>query len=305
MLDLNDLYFFHTVSVHKGFSAAARASGIPKATLSKRVGILEDRLGVRLLERTTRNLRLTQVGLEVFDQVEAMLASADAAASAAAEARAEPNGVVRVASPQGLIQDLVIDLLPLFLHLYPRVKVQLKVINRRSDLIEDGVDVALRARTRLDADPNLIMRKFGETQTILVASHALLQRVPMPLSVDSLATLPTLTQYEERSEVIWELNGPDGEVRSVSHRPRLMCTSFDVLRESAIAGAGVTLLPDFVAAPAIASGKLIRILPDWQTPSSTLHAVFLSKRGLVPAVRAWLDFLATEVPKKLSGTTAP
>lgn len=300
MLDLNDLSLFHTVAFHKGFSAAARASGVPKATLSKRVAHLEEKLGVRLLERTTRSMRLTQVGLDVYEQVEAMLVNAKSAADAAAQAQSEPNGVVRVACPQGLIQDLVIDLLPVFLRLYPKVRVQLKIINRRADIVEDGVDVALRARMRLDADPNLIMRKFAETRSILVTSPALLGDLRSPLTIESLSTLPTLTQFEERGEVLWDLVGPDGEARQVSHRPRLMCTSFDVLRASAAAGAGVTLLPDFVAAPALASGDLVHILPDWQSPASTLHAVFSSKRGLAPAVRVWLDFLASEIPQKVA-----
>ncbi|WP_137153050.1 LysR family transcriptional regulator [Devosia sp. FKR38] len=299
MLDLNDLYLFHTVALHKGFSAAERASGIPKATLSKRVIQLEDQLGVRLLERTTRSLRLTQVGSDVYEQVEAMLVSAEAAADAAAQAQAEPNGVVRVACPQGLIQDLLIDLLPVFLNRYPKVRVQMKVINRRADLVEDGVDVALRARARLDSDPNLIMRRFGETRSFLVASPNLLTQLPAPPTIDTLAGLPTLTQHEERGEVIWQLVGPDAEERSITHRPRLMCTSFDVLRASAIAGAGITMLPDFVVASALESGALVHVLPAWQSQPSTLHAIFSSRRGLVPAVRVWLDFLAAEIPRKI------
>lgn len=299
MLDLNDLYLFHTVALHKGFSAAERASGIPKATLSKRVIQLEEQLGVRLLERTTRSLRLTQVGSDVYEQVEAMLVSAEAAADAAAQAQLEPNGVVRVACPQGLIQDLLIDLLPLFLRRHPKVKVQIKVINRRADLVEDGVDMALRARARLDSDPNLIMRRFGDTRSVLVASPLLLSQLPAPPEIDNLFTLPTLTQHEERGEVTWDLVGPDGNERSIIHRPRLMCTSFDVLRASAIAGAGITLLPDFVVASALACGDLLHILPAWQSRPSTLHAVFSSRRGLVPAVRVWLDFLAAEIPRKI------
>lgn len=300
MLDLNDLYLFHTVALHKGFSAAERASGIPKATLSKRVIQLEEQLGVRLLERTTRSLRLTQVGIDVYEQVEAMLVSAEAAADAAAQAQIEPNGVVRVACPQGLIQDLLIDLLPIFLLRYPKVKVQIKVINRRADLVEDGVDMALRARARLDSDPNLIMRKFGDTRSVLVGSPGLLAQLPAPLTIDNLYNVPTLTQHDERGEVVWDLVGPDGQQRSITHRPRLMCTSFDVLRASAIAGTGITLLPDFVAAPALDGGELAHILPEWQSHPSTLHAVFSSRRGLVPAVRVWLDFLAGEIPKKIS-----
>jgi DNA-binding transcriptional LysR family regulator len=301
MLDLNDLAYFHAVAVHKGFTAAARATGIAKATLSKRVAVLEERLGVRLLERTTRSLRLTEVGEAVMAQADAMLANAEAAFSAAALAQADPNGVVRVACPQGLIQDLLIDLLPVFLARFPKVKVQVKVINRRADLVEDGVDVALRARTKLDTDPNLIVRKLGQTRSLLVASPALLASLDRELTIDNVTEFPTLTQYEERGEVAWELQGPIGETRSITHRPRLMCTSFDVLRATAASGVGITLLPDFVAAPALANGELVQLLPDWQAPASTLYAVFSSTRGMVPAVRVWLDFLASEVPRKMSG----
>jgi DNA-binding transcriptional LysR family regulator len=300
MLDLNDLYYFHAVAAHKGFSAAARATGIPKASLSKRVALLEERLGVRLLERSTRSLRLTQVGSTVLEQVAVMLSGAEAAEAAAAQAQAEPNGVVRVGCPQGLIQDLVIDLLPVFLQRYPKVRIQLKVINRRADLVEDMVDVALRARTKLDSDPGLIMRKLGRSSGILVASPKLLEQHHHDISIDRLQDWPFLSQFEERGEVTWDLLGPNNELRQIVHTPRLMCTSFDVLRTSAIAGIGLTLLPDFIAAAAIKTGQLVHVLPDWYTPHGIIHAVFSSKKGLVPAVRVWIDFLATEVPKRVS-----
>lgn len=177
MQDLNDLAFFHAVATHQGFSAAARATGLPKATLSKRVALLEERLGVRLLERTTRRLRLTDVGQSVYEQVEAMLAGAEAAEAVAARAQAEPNGMVRVSCPQVMLQDLVIGILTGFLRRHPKVRVQLKILNRPADLVEDRVDVALRIRRSLDTDPNLIVRAMSRTRLVLVASPALLGRL--------------------------------------------------------------------------------------------------------------------------------
>lgn len=297
MQDLNDLYFFHAVATHQGFSAATRATGVPKATLSKRVAQLEDRLGVRLLERTTRRLRLTDVGRAFYEECEAMLAGAEAAEAVAARAQVEPNGMVRVSCPQGMLQDLVIDILPGFLRRHPKVRVQLKILNRAADLVEDRVDVALRIRRSLDTDPNLIVRAMGRTRLVLVASPALLEEVGSEVTLERLTELPTLSMNDERDEVTWELVGPEGGTRNLLHRPRLMCTSFDVLRTTALAGVGVALLPEHVGRDAIASGGLVHLLPEWHTPYGIIHAVFSSRKGLVPAVRALIDHLAAEVPR--------
>src|SRR3954471_21681804 len=138
--DLNDFYFFHAVVTHHGFSAAERATRISKGTLSKGVARLEERLQVRLLERTTRKLRVTEVGRAFYEQCQVILAGVEAAEAAAAQAFAEPNGMVRVSCPQGLIQNLVAEILPGFMNVYPKVRVQLRVINRPADLVDDGID---------------------------------------------------------------------------------------------------------------------------------------------------------------------
>ncbi|WP_210529517.1 LysR family transcriptional regulator [Rubellimicrobium arenae] len=298
MQDLNDLAFFHAVATHQGFSAAARATGLPKATLSKRVALLEERLGIRLLERTTRRLRLTDVGQSVYEQVDAMLAGAEAAEAVAARAQTEPNGMVRVSCPQGLIQDLLIDILPGFLSRHPKVRVQIKVLNRRADLVEDGVDIALRARASLDTDPNLIVRALGRSTLVLVASPALLATVQGGITIDRLVELPCLSMDGERDEVTWDLIGPAGETRVIQHRPRLICTSFDVLRAAALGGVGVAHLPEHAARAPIASGQLVHLLPEWHSAFGIIHAVFSSRKQLVPAVRALIDHLAVEVPRR-------
>ena len=300
MLDLNDLFYFHAVAAHQGFTAASRATGIPKATLSKRVAQLETRLEVRLLERTTRHLRLTEVGRAVYEQAETMLAGADGAERVAAQAQAEPNGVVRVACPQGLVEELLDGLLPEFLRRYPKVRVQVKLLNRRADLVDDGVDVALRVRFKLDDDPNLIVRKLTQSRGLLVASPDFVRAMPHPITLERLAELPMLSQFEEHEEVTWEITGPGGERRQIRHRPRLMCSSFVVLRTNAIAGIGVTILPEYTAAPAFASGELVHILPEWHASHGVVQAVFSSRKGLVPAVRVLLDYLAAEVPQRLT-----
>lgn len=298
MQDLNDLYYFHAVATHSGFSAAARATGVPKATLSKRVSQLEDRLGVRLLERTTRRLRLTDVGQAFYEECEGVLAGAEAAEAVAAHAQVEPNGMVRVSCPQGMLQDLVIDILPEFLRRHPRVRVQLKILNRPADLVEDRVDVALRIRSSLDTDPNLIMRALGRSRLVLVASPGLLREAGGDVTFERLTELPTLSMDDEGDEITWQLVGPEDETRSLSHRPRLLCASSDVLRTSALEGLGVALLPEHVGRSSIRTGRLVHLLPDWHSPFGTIHAVFSSRKGLVPAVRALIDHLAAEVSSR-------
>jgi DNA-binding transcriptional LysR family regulator len=299
MRDLNDLYLFHAVALHRGFTSASKVIGTPKATLSKRVAALESDLGVRLLERTTRNLRLTDVGRAVYDQVGIMLDAAAGAENVAAEAQLEPTGVVRLSCPQVFMQDLVTDILPGFLARYPKVRVQIKIINRAADLVEDGVDIALRARTKLDANPNLIVRKLAMSRFLLFASPAYLQNVGPLIQVRDLAKYATLSVYDEQEEVTWELEGPDGQLCNIAHRPRLLCSSFDVLRKAAMDGSGIALLPDFIAQPALSSGLLINVLPEWYSPYGIIHAVFASRRGLLPALRAMIDFLAEEIPKRV------
>ncbi|MFX4086902.1 LysR family transcriptional regulator [Sphingobium yanoikuyae] len=297
MRDLNDYYLFHAVVTHRGFSAAQRATGITKGTLSKAVARLEDRLGVRLLERTTRKLGTTEVGRAFYEQVEIMLTGADGAEAAAAQAHAEPCGLVRVACPQGLIQNLFGEILPRFMLAYPKVRLQLKVINRRADFVDDAIDVALRARSGRDDDSSLIVRPLGATRLVLAMSPRLRNEVAEIVRPDDLTQYPTLSMSESAEEDQWELVGPDGEMQIVAHQPRLLCRNTDMLSAAATDGLGVALLPEHVALPYLASGSLVRVLPEWCSPVGTVQAAFPTKKGMLPAVRALIDYLASEVPK--------
>lgn len=299
MYDLNDLYYFHAVVTYHGFSAASRQIGVPKGTLSKRVARLEERLQVRLLERSTRKLRTTSVGQAFYEQCQAVLAGAEAAEAVAAQAHAEPNGMVRVSCPQGLIQNLIEEILPAFMQTYPKVRVHLKVFNRRADLIEDRVDIALRARTRVDtADSSLIVRPLGPSHLVLAVSPTLAARCGEPLTIERLSEVPTLSMADDAEEIRWELVGPGGEMRLIPLQPRMLCGNFDMLLAAARQGLGVALLPTHVCRPSFDSGELVQVLPDWHTPYGTIQAVFSSRKGLVPAVRALIDFLAEEVPAR-------
>ena len=168
--DLNDLLFFAAVVEHSGFSAAARSLNLPKSSVSRHVGRLEDRLGVRLLERSTRNVRLTEIGSSYYARCKAILSELETAEQDLALLRSDPIGTIRVSCPTGLAQYALARIVPGFLADYPLVRVQIIATNRAVDLIEEKVDVAIRARTRLN-DETLTMRRLGSSTFVFVWSH--------------------------------------------------------------------------------------------------------------------------------------
>src|ERR1700735_1546466 len=180
MRDVNDLQFFAAVVLHRGFSAAARALGIPKSRISRRIALLEERLGVRLLDRTTRGIGLTEVGQQVFEHARAAVIEAEAAEEAALRMQTEPRGLVRLSCPLGL-QTAIAGGLPGLLAAHPRLRLRCIVTNRRVDLIHEGIDVAIRVRERLDTDAELQMKRIGVSKRILVASPMLLAGLSEPL----------------------------------------------------------------------------------------------------------------------------
>jgi DNA-binding transcriptional LysR family regulator len=299
MQDLNDLYYFAMVVDHGGFAAAERALGIPKSRLSRRITQLESDLGVRLLQRSTRRFAVTDVGNSVYRHAQTMLAEAQAARDVVERLSAEPRGIVRVSIPVGLAQQQMPALLPEFLARYPQVRLQLHVSNRRVDLINEGFDIAMRVRSRLDNDGDLVMRSFGEIQELLVASPKYLDGMGRPLDPDELSGHVTLSMSEDDVRQRWELHGPDGEVRRVELMPRLSGSDFPMLRSIAEQGVGITLLPETMCAQQVRDGTLEVVLPQWRLPQGIFHAVFASRRGMLPAVRVFIDFLAEKMPALL------
>ena len=298
MNDLNDLYYFAAVVDHGGFAAAERALGIPKSRLSRRISALEGELGVRLLQRSTRRFAVTDVGTSVHRHAQSMLAEAQAAREAVDRLSAEPRGVVRVSVPVGLAQQQIPQLLPEFLARYPKVRVQLHVSNRRVDLINEGFDVAVRVRNKLDDDGSLIMRSFGQIQELLVASPAYLDRAGRPKTPDELADHVTLSMSEDEARQRWELQR-DGETRRIDLKPRVAGFDFPMLMALAKQGVGITMLPETLCADAVRAGDLEVVLPQWRLPQGIAHVVFASRRGMLPAVRVFIDFLAEKVPPML------
>lgn len=294
--DLNDLQFFAIVVEHGGYAAAERALGIPKSRLSRRITQLESDLGVRLLQRSTRKFAVTDIGQSVYRHAQSMLAEAQAAREAVDRVSAEPRGLIKVSSPVALAQDMLARLLPEFLTAYPHVRVQLQVSNRRVDIIPEGFDVALRVRSRLDDDGELVLRSFGQISELLVASPAYLKRRGRPVLPAELTDHATLSMSEDEARQRWTLHGPEGAIERVDIQPSLMTHDFSVLIAAARAGLGIALLPESTCADSVRSGELEVVVPDWHLPQGICHAVFPSRRGLLPAVRVFIDFLAEKLP---------
>ncbi len=290
MQDLNDLRYFGAVVTHGGFAAAGRALRVPKSKLSRRIAALEARLGARLIERSSRRFRVTEIGQAYYEQCQIAIAAAERAEAIVEASLSEPRGTVRFSCPTGLIP-VVAPMLPDFLTLYPRGHIQIIAADRPVDLIAERIDVALRVRTRLDTDAALTMRTLAKSRRILVTGPALANRVAGQ-EVDALASLPTLSSSGEDGEVAWNLEGPDGSMREIRHVPRLSCGDFEAVRRAALAGMGVALLPDHACAAELRAGTLVHLFPQWRGVEGIVHLVFTTRTGLPPLVRAWIDHLA-------------
>jgi DNA-binding transcriptional LysR family regulator len=215
MHDLNGIQYFAAVVEHQGFSAPARALNNPKSSVSRHIANLESRLGVRLLERSTRSVRCTEVGTAFYNQCRATLSDLDAAERDVAVRRAQPMGVVRMSCPTGLSQFVLAGILPGFLARYPKIRLQVIATNRAIDLIDDNIDIAIRARVRL-ADEATTMRILFKSELVFVASFAFAMAHEIPASPDTICALPFLSFLEDVKQPTWTLIGPNGATTTVS-----------------------------------------------------------------------------------------
>lgn len=294
MQDLNDLYYFVQTVDHGGFAAAARALGMPRSRLSRRIGLLEDRLGVRLVQRSTRRFSVTEIGQDYYRHCVAMLVEANAAQELIERSRNKPQGVVRLSCPPSLLYFQVGEMIARFMAECPDVEVHLDSTPRRVDVISEGIDIALRVRFPPLEESELVMRVLADSTQRLVASPVLLHALQRPLVPADLAGLPSLGWGPPHQRHEWCLDGPDGATAQIPYRPRLITEDMVALRFAALRGIGVAQFPTMMVSGDLRGGTLVDVLPDWAPRAGIVHAVFSSRRGLLPSVRALLDFLAAE-----------
>lgn len=304
MQDLNDLYYFVRVVEHGGFAAAGRALGLPRSKLSRRIGLLEERLGVRLIQRSTRVFTVTEIGREYYRHCVAMLVEADAAQESIDRVRAEPHGVVRFSCPTALLYFQVAEMVASFMADCPKVEVHLVSTNRQVDVIREGFDFALRVRFPPLQESDLVMKVLAESRQCIVAAPALLTGVDRPLQPADLATLPSLSWGSPLEPHEWCLAGPDEAEATVRHSPRLVTEDMVALRCAALRGIGIAQFPSMVVRSDLEAGRLVNVLPAWTPRAGLIHAIFPSRRGLLPSVRALLDHLEAEYSKLSTNGTA-
>jgi len=289
MLNLNDLRLFARVVEHGGFAAAARALGIPKSTLSKRVGELEGRLGVRLIQRSSRSFAVTELGRDLQQRAAAMLIEAEAAEALVEGRRAEPGGTVRLTASVPAAQFWLADSLPALALAHPKIRLVLHVTDRFVDLVQEGYDLALRSHFGPLPDSGLVQRRLGLQPIHLLAAPGYLARCGVPADPEALAAHDGLLTAP--AETAWRLQGPAGERVTVTPSPRLVADETEVLLRAAAAGLGIACLPAGLCRAALADGSLVRVLPDWTAGSVTTSLLVPHRRGQLPSVRAVVDFL--------------
>lgn len=292
MQDLNDLFYYSQIVEHGGLAAAGRALDIPKSKLSRRLAALEERLGVRLIQRSTRRFDVTPMGQIYFKHCKAMLVEAEAAQQSIDSAHGEPCGVIRVSCPIALLHAHVGGMLADFMTRFPQVEVQLDATNRSVDLVAEGVDVAIRVRPLPFEDSDLVLRVLSDRGICLVASPSLLEQYGLPKHPQDLAEWPSMVRGSPDRGFSWELYGPNEAAYSERFTPRFITSDMTALQTAALAGVGVVQLPHLMVKDDLASGRLLHLLPEWAPRREVIHAVYPSRRGLLPAVRTLINHLA-------------
>jgi DNA-binding transcriptional LysR family regulator len=297
MEDLNDIYFFASVVQYGGFSAAARTIGVEKTRLSRRIAALEKRLGVRLLQRTTRALALTQAGQRFFERCVATVEGAQAAYDSVAELRREPAGLVRLCSPVLLTQRCLAHALPGYMEAHPKVSVHVEATDRTVNVIEERFDIAIRAIPVIEDVAGLVAKTLGNSRRVLVVSPAFLQRYGSPENPVDLPKFNTVASTDDIFDggARWNLTNLDNRTQRIELKPRLVTSDLRVRLQAAMRGIGIALMPEQVISAPLRERLVERVLPEWSGAKNILHLVYPTPRGMLPSVRSLIDYLLTHV----------
>ena len=298
MEDLNDIYFFASVVQYGGFSAAARKIGVEKTRLSRRIAALERRVGVRLLQRTTRALALTEAGQRFFERFVATVEGAQAAYDSVARLRREPAGLVRLSSPVLLTQKCLAHALPSYMTAHPKVSLFVEATDRTVSVIEERFDIAIRAKPVIDDVAGLVAKTLGNSQRVLVVSPAFLDRYGRPENPADLPKFNTVASTDDIFEggARWNLAALGTRTQHVELQPRLVTSDLRVRLQAAIHGIGIALLPEQVVSAPLKAGRIERVLSEWSGAKNILHLVYPTPRGMLPSVRSLIDYLLIHVP---------
>ncbi|SKA04841.1 LysR substrate-binding domain-containing protein [Consotaella salsifontis] len=290
MHDLNDLYYFEAVVRNGGFSAAARDIGVSKSILSRRVREMEDELGIRLIDRSNRLFKVTEIGQQIYERCRAAVGEMARAQEIAAAMTEEPRGDLTVTCPPGRCADIVSTVVLEMMERYERLRIHLIVSAQRFNIIEDNIDVAIRGGPlQRPGELDLVVKRVLDMSSGLVASPELIGRLGEPKDPVELISYPTIGRRASAGTETWELRRDDGEQRAVRVAPRMSSTDLVVHLKAAEHSGGIAFLPDFIACHRVRAGTLVRVLPEWKGLDGSLHIAFPSRRGMLPAVREFID----------------
>lgn len=301
MFNLDDAYLFAQVVEHGGFTAAARATGLAKSTLSKRVGVLEEQLGVRLLHRNSRTLSLSEAGEEFYRHVSAMLVEAEAAEARIKNRLAAPRGKVRITASVITARHHLAPILPAVAGKYRDVQIMLHATDRMVDIVQESFDIALRDHHDPLPSSELLQQRIGFEPDFLVAAPSYVERAGIPADPESLQEHEGLLNGSIMKPPSWCLQDGNGVSLNVASRMRAFSDDPETLVSMALAGLGIAALPRCQCEPHIVRGTLIRVLPAWFAGGATTTLLVPYRRGRLPAVRAVADELVGALRTRLEG----
>lgn len=270
------------------FTLAAERLGIPKANVSRKVSRLESSLGVTLLERSTRSQRLTEIGLQYLEHCKRIHQEIDLAESVVGETLTSLKGPLKIGASVTIGQQILKPALPLFLHQYAEIDLNLNLINRRVDLIEEGFDMLIRVGHLEDS--RLVARHLGTAHRSLFASKDYQEQHGLPLSIEDLSRHRLLLMSQMSTNGSLDLSS-NGEHMSLKVEPRLLVDDFSILKESMLEGLGIAPLPDYMCDQDEQCESVIRVLPEWSLEPVEIYALYPKHRAKIPRVKAWLDFI--------------
>ena len=291
MIDLNDYFYFVHVVEKKGFSPAARALDMPKSRLSRHVSRLEERLDIKLIQRTSRQFKVTEAGQIFYQHARALLEEMEAAEAAIQSRKTSLSGRVTLSCSVGVAQYAIKDLVLQFLADQSKVDLVQQITNQPVDLIASGIDMAIRGHTEPLPDSSLIQRHLATVSWHLFASPNYLSETGYPKSPYDLIKRKSLKVGWQPTSGHWTLQNTEGLKTNVPFSPQLSSDDMSTVKSAAIAGLGIVSLPAYTCRKEITNGSLIRVLPDWVSGKAQLSLLMPSRKGQSPAVRAFSEFL--------------
>jgi DNA-binding transcriptional LysR family regulator len=288
MAQFKQIYTFAEVATRGSLSAAARAEGVAPAMIGRRLDALEERLGVKLLQRTTRKIALTNEGAAFLEDCQRILAELEEAETSVSERSVRASGLLTISAPAGFGRQHIAPLIPSFLSEHREVKLTLSLNDRVVDLIGEGVDVAIRIASLTDS--NLIGVKLADNKRVVVASPAYIKRHGAPLTLDELSNHNCLAFSGDGSQRGWTFR-QNGKNIIIKVDGNMVCNDGEVLHDWAIAGKGLAWRSMWEVGSEIETGKLVTVLDEFNAPGNDIYAIFAQRRHLPLRIRAFVDFL--------------